>query len=104
MGEPGAAAPDGAKPAPVQPGAGAEDAIKKLDTARDNLRETAKWVVTGTGGIVALIVGAHLGGRACPGGSPPWEVPAFSGSQYSAQPNRRRRRLPADARPCISGG
>jgi hypothetical protein len=56
--ETGAAAPDGAKPAPVQPGAGAEDAIKKLDTARDNLRETAKWVVTGTGGIVALIVGS----------------------------------------------
>jgi hypothetical protein len=53
VGETGAAAPDGAKPA----GAGAEDAIKKLDTARDNLRETAKWVVTGTGGIVALIVG-----------------------------------------------
>ena len=53
MGETGAAAPDGAKPA----GAGAEDAVKKLDTARDNLRETAKWVVTGTGGIVALIVG-----------------------------------------------
>ena len=54
----GAAAPDGAKPAPTQPTAGAEDAIKKLDTARDNLRETAKWVVTGTGGIVALIVGS----------------------------------------------
>jgi hypothetical protein len=53
VGETGAAAPDGAKPA----GAGAEDAVKKLDTARDNLRETAKWVVTGTGGIVALIVG-----------------------------------------------
>ena len=58
MGETGAAAPDGAKPAPAQPTSGAEDAIKKLDTARDNLRETAKWVVTGTGGIVALIVGS----------------------------------------------
>jgi hypothetical protein len=40
-----------------EPGGGAGDAIKKLDTARDNLRDTAKWVVTGTGGIVALIVG-----------------------------------------------
>ena len=47
----------GAASAAPQPEGGAEDAIKKLDTARDSLRETAKWVVTGTGGIVALIVG-----------------------------------------------
>jgi hypothetical protein len=57
VGETGAAGPDRAGPGMPEPGGGAGDAIKKLDTARDNLRDTAKWVVTGTGGIVALIVG-----------------------------------------------
>jgi hypothetical protein len=58
VGETGAAAPDGAVSAAPQPEGGAEDTIKKLDTARDSLRETAKWIVTGTGGVVALIVGS----------------------------------------------
>jgi hypothetical protein len=54
VGATGAAGNGTAAPPPAQ---AADDTVKKLDAARDNLRETAKWVVTGTGGIVALIVG-----------------------------------------------